>query len=151
MPMKAALLADRGAIKVVGDGARTFLHGLVTTDLLNLKQGEARYCALLTPQGKIIADFLAAEAPAKNGGGFFLDAPRTRIATLVERLNLYKLRAKVIVEDLSEILSVLAAWDGAAGWFFWNYKLLVNGSDLDGWDLGKSVELGYLPGSLGQK
>lgn len=114
MPMKAALLADRGAIKVVGDGARTFLHGLVTTDLLNLKEGEARYCALLTPQGKIIADFLAAEAPAKNGGGFFLDAPRTRIATLIERLNLYKLRAKVIVEDLSEILGVLAVWDAAA-------------------------------------
>jgi folate-binding protein YgfZ len=114
MPMKAALLPDRGAVKVVGDGARTFLHGLVTTDLLNLKEGEARYCALLTPQGKIIADFLAAEAPAKNGGGFFLDAPRTRIATLVERLNLYKLRAKVIVEDLSEILGVLATWDGAA-------------------------------------
>jgi glucan 1,3-beta-glucosidase len=45
----------------------------------------------------------------------------------------------------------LGAWDGAAGWFFWNYKLLVNGSHLDGWDLGKSVELGYLPGSLGQK
>jgi glucan 1,3-beta-glucosidase len=39
----------------------------------------------------------------------------------------------------------LAAWDGAAGWFFWNYKLLINGSNLDGWDLGKSIELGYLP------
>ena len=45
----------------------------------------------------------------------------------------------------------LATWEGAAGWFFWNYKLLVNGGDLDGWDLGKSVELGYLPGTLGEK
>jgi glucan 1,3-beta-glucosidase len=45
----------------------------------------------------------------------------------------------------------LAAWDGAAGWFFWNYKLLINGSNLDGWDLGKSIELGYLPGNLGQE
>jgi hypothetical protein len=45
----------------------------------------------------------------------------------------------------------LAAWDGAAGWFFGNYKLLINGSDLDGWDLGKSVELGYLPDTLGGK
>jgi hypothetical protein len=112
--MKAALLPDRGVVKVAGDGARTFLHGLVTTDLLNLKAGEARYCGLLTPQGKIIADFLAAEAPAKNGGGVFLDVPRLRIAALVEKLNLYKLRAKVSVEDLSEILGVLAAWNGAA-------------------------------------
>jgi aryl-phospho-beta-D-glucosidase BglC (GH1 family) len=43
----------------------------------------------------------------------------------------------------------LAAWDGAAGWFFWNYKLLINGSHLDGWDLGKSLDLGYLPENLG--
>jgi tRNA-modifying protein YgfZ len=112
--MKAAVLPDRGVVKVVGDSARTFLHGLVTADLLNLKDGEARYCALLTPQGKIVADFLAAEAPAKDGGGFFLDAPRVLIPALVEKLNLYKLRAKVIVEDLSEILGVLAVWDGAA-------------------------------------
>jgi len=112
--MKAAVLPDRGVVKVVGDGARTFLHGLVTADLLNLNDGEARYCALLTPQGKIITDFLVAQAPVKSGGGYFLDAPRARIPALVEKLNLYKLRAKVIVEDLSKILGVLAVWDGAA-------------------------------------
>jgi tRNA-modifying protein YgfZ len=111
--MKAAVLPDRGVVKVAGDGARSFLHGLVTTDVINLKPGEARYCALLTPQGKIIADFLAAEAPAKDGGGFFLDVPRARIVTLIEKLNLYKLRAKVVVEDLSEILCVMAVWDDA--------------------------------------
>lgn len=112
--MRAALLPDRGVVKVTGDGARAFLHGLVTTDILKLKQGDARFCALLTPQGKIISDFFIVEAPEKDGGGFFLDVPRARIATLIERLNLYKLRAKVIVEDLSEILGVLAAWDGEA-------------------------------------
>jgi tRNA-modifying protein YgfZ len=110
--MRAALLPDRGVVKVAGDGARGFLHGLVTTDILNLTSGVARFCALLTPQGKIIADFFVAEAPVNNGGGFFLDVPGERTAALVEKLNLYKLRAKVIVEDLSEILGVLAAWDG---------------------------------------
>jgi tRNA-modifying protein YgfZ len=111
--MKAAVLPDRGVVKVAGEGARTFLHGLVTTDLLTLKAGEPRYCGLLTPQGKIIVDFLAIEAPPKNGGGFFLDVPRARVTPLIEKLNLYKLRAKVIIEDLSEILGVLAVWDGA--------------------------------------
>jgi tRNA-modifying protein YgfZ len=111
--MKAALLPDRGVIKVAGDGARNFLHGLVTADVLNLKAGEARFCALLTPQGKIIADFIVAEAPAKDGGGFFLDVPQVQVATLVGKLNLYRLRAKVIIEDLSQVLGVLAAWDGA--------------------------------------
>jgi len=111
--MRAALLPDRGVVKVVGDGARNFLHGLVTADILNLQAGQARFCALLTPQGKIIADFIVAEAPAEHGGGFFLDIPRAQATTLVEKLNLYKLRAKVIVDDLSEVLGVLAVWDGS--------------------------------------
>ena len=74
--MKVALLPDRVVIKVIGDDARKFLHGLVTADMLALTPGTARFCALLTPQGKIIADFFVAEAPAADGGGFFLDFPR---------------------------------------------------------------------------
>ena len=54
--MKAALLPDRGVLKVAGDDARSFLHGLVSADILRLGTGEARFCALLSPQGKIIAD-----------------------------------------------------------------------------------------------
>jgi len=109
--MKAALLADRGVVKVAGDGARDYLHGLVTVDILALAPGAARFCALLTPQGKIIADFIVTEAPAADGG-FFLDIPRAAGAALIGKLNLYKLRAKVLIEDLSETLGVLAAWDG---------------------------------------
>ena len=110
--MKAALLPERGIIKVVGDDARKFLHGLVTTDMLGLAPGTARFGALLTPQGKIIADFFVTEALQADGGGFFLDSPRALAVTLVDKLNLYKLRAKVLVEDLTEILGVLAVWDG---------------------------------------
>src|ERR1700752_3452650 len=111
--MKAALLPDRAVIKVVGDDARKFLHGLVTADVLSLTPGTARFCALLTPQGKIIADFFVAMAPTADGGAFFLDVARARIGTLIERLNIYKLRAKVLIEDLSEILGIVAAWDGS--------------------------------------
>jgi folate-binding protein YgfZ len=111
--MKTALLPDRGVIKVIGDDARKFLHGLVTADMLGVAPGTARFCALLTPQGKIIADFFVTEAPQAEGGGFFLDSPRALAVTLVEKLNLYKLRAKVLIEDLTEILGVLAVWDGA--------------------------------------
>jgi len=111
--MKATLLPDRGVLKVVGDDARKFLHGLVTADMLDLTPGQARFCALLTPQGKIIADFFVVEAPQAEGGGFFLDIPRAVAPTLVEKLNLYKLRARVLIEDLTEILGVIAAWDGS--------------------------------------
>jgi folate-binding protein YgfZ len=110
--MKAAHLPDRGVVKIAGESARNFLHGLVTADILDLMPGTARFCALLTPQGKIVADFFVTVAPAAEGGAFFLDVPGARIGPLVERLMLYKLRAKVVIEDVSEILGIVAAWDG---------------------------------------
>ena len=110
--MKAALLPDRGVVKVAGDDARNFLHGLISADVLKLTPGAARYGALLSPQGKIIADFIVVEAPAQDGGGFFFDLPRALATVLVARLNLYKLRSRVIAEDLSDVLGIVAAWDG---------------------------------------
>src|SRR6202030_2232945 len=100
--MKAALLPDRGAVKVVGDDARPFLNGLFTTDMERVGPDNACFAALLTPQGKIIVDVIVAEAPAQDGaqvgGGFFLDVPRALAKACVDRLNFYKLRAKVTVE-----------------------------------------------------
>jgi hypothetical protein len=111
--MKAALLPDRGVVKVAGDDARKFLNGLITCDIGKVTAGQSAFAALLTPQGKVIIDFILAEADPADGGGFFLDCPRALAPALVQRLNFYKLRAKVMVEDLSETLGVLAIWDGA--------------------------------------
>ena len=112
--MQVALLPDRGVVKVAGDDARGFLNGLVTNDMGKVAPGKPRFAALLTPQGKIIIDFIVAEAPINDGGGFFLDCPRALASALVEKLNFYKLRAKVICEDLSSVLGVMAIWDGTA-------------------------------------
>jgi len=111
--MKAALLADRGVVKIAGEPARGFLNGLLTADIAGMTPETPRYAALLTPQGKIIVDFIVAQAPAEDGGDFFLDCPRALSGTLVEKLNFYKLRAKVMVEDLSETLGVMAVWEGS--------------------------------------
>jgi folate-binding protein YgfZ len=111
--MKAALLPDRGVVKVAGEPARAFLNGLVTANIETMTAQTPRYAALLTPQGKIIADFIVAQVPDDDSGDFFLDCPRALAPTLVEKFNFYKLRAKVIVEDLSEMLSVMAVWDGS--------------------------------------
>jgi folate-binding protein YgfZ len=111
--MQAAMLPDCGVVKVAGDDARRFLHGLITTDVSKLAPGQSRFAALLTPQGKIIVDFIVTEAEPAEGDGFFLDCPRALAATLVERLNFYRLRAKVTIEDLSQKLGVLAAWGGS--------------------------------------
>ena len=112
--MKAALLPDRGVVKVAGDDARGFLNGLLTSDIDRVTPDNAGFAALLTPQGKIIMDMIVAEAPGQDGGGFFLDVPKALAKTCVDRLNFYRLRAKVIVEDLSEALGVMAAWEGEA-------------------------------------
>ncbi|WP_029585237.1 folate-binding protein YgfZ [Bradyrhizobium sp. URHD0069] len=110
--MKAAFLADRGVVKVSGEDARDFLNGLVTTDVTLLRPGLGRFGALLTPQGKIVVDFLITEAPSGDGGGFLIDCPRALAQGLADKLGFYKLRAKVAVENLSDGLGVLAAWDG---------------------------------------
>jgi folate-binding protein YgfZ len=110
--MKAAFLPDRGVVKVSGEDARNFLNGLVTTDVTLLAPGLGRFGALLTPQGKIIVDFLITEAPSGHGGGFLIDCPRALAQGLADKLGFYKLRAKVAVENLSDHLGVLAAWDG---------------------------------------
>jgi len=110
--MKAAFLPDRGVVKVSGEDARDFLNGLVTTDVTQLAPGQGRFGALLTPQGKIIIDFLITEAPAGHGGGFLIDCPRPLAQSFADKLGFYKLRAKVAVENLSDTMGVIAAWDG---------------------------------------
>ena len=110
--MKAAFLADRGVVKVSGGDARDFLNGLVTTDMTLLRPGFGRFAALLTPQGKIIVDFLITEIPSGHGGGFLIDCPRALAQGFADKLGFYRLRAKVQVENLSDSLGVLAAWNG---------------------------------------
>ncbi|WP_298260417.1 folate-binding protein [Bradyrhizobium sp.] len=112
--MKAAFLPDRGVVKVSGETARDFLNGLITTDTARLEPGQGRFGALLTPQGKITIDFLITEAPPGHGGGFLIDCPKALAQALTDKLTFYRLRAKVGIENLSDRLGVLAAWDGDA-------------------------------------
>jgi tRNA-modifying protein YgfZ len=108
--MKAALLTDRGVIAVKGNDARRLLNGLLTTDIAVVAPGTARFAALLSPQGKIAVDGFVAQGPSDDT--LMIDCPRALTARLVERLNFYKLRAKAQIEDVSDQIGVLAAWDG---------------------------------------
>lgn len=92
-----ACLLDRSVIAVRGEEARVFLQGLVTCDMNKVAPGKPAFGALLSPQGKILFDFIVVE----NDGGFLLDAPRALAADLLKRLTFYKLRAKVTLADLS--------------------------------------------------
>lgn len=110
--MSATRLIDRGVIRVSGEDARDFLQNIVTNEMDEVTPERAGYGALLTPQGKIICDFFIVALPPEDGGGFLLDAPLLQTADLMKRLKLYKLRAKVTLDDLTETSAVLASADG---------------------------------------
>ncbi len=108
--MPAALLTDRSVLRIAGDPARHFLNNLVTSEIETLEPGQARYAALLTPQGKIVADFFVLAAPEQSA--FYLDCPADIAPDLSQKLTFYRLRAKVTIEKTD--LAVIAVWDGAA-------------------------------------
>jgi folate-binding protein YgfZ len=111
LPQSQTSLPDRGVVAVSGPQAAEFLHGLVTNNVRTLVAGQARYAALLTPQGKILFDFLIVAQPSET---FLLDCPRGSAADFARRLTFYKLRAKVEISDRSATSAVVAIWGGPA-------------------------------------
>ncbi|MGV8841272.1 MAG: CAF17-like 4Fe-4S cluster assembly/insertion protein YgfZ [Bauldia sp.] len=102
-------LPDRGVVEVLGPDARPFLHNLLTTDVARIVPGAAGYGGLLTPQGKILFDFIVHDA---GGDRFLLDVARDRASDLAKRLGFYKLRAAITIADRSDAVRVVAAWEG---------------------------------------
>lgn len=84
-------LTDRAVISLSGPEARTFLQGLITNDVTEVSAEHPVYAALLTPQGKILFDFLISEA----AGALLIDCRKAARDALIKRLSMYKLRAKV--------------------------------------------------------
>ncbi len=105
--MPSVSLADRALIRVSGPDAEHFLQNIVTADLSDLPERAAKPCALLTPQGKILFDFLI----ARDGSDTFLIDCRADVADdLSRRLMLYRLRAKAEISKLDQT-PVTIEWD----------------------------------------
>jgi tRNA-modifying protein YgfZ len=104
-----AELPDRGIVAVSGPQAKDFLHGLVSNSVVSVFPGDACYAALLTPQGKILFDFLIV---AQSSDTFLLDCPKAFAADLARRLTFYKLRAKIDIADRSDSAVIVASWGG---------------------------------------
>jgi folate-binding protein YgfZ len=104
-----ARLVRRGVVAVSGADAEKFLNDLVTADASAAGGNRAVYAGLLTPQAKVLFDFIIFRSP----DGFQIDVLRDKAAELIKRLGFYRLRANVAISDRSEELHVLAGWDGA--------------------------------------
>ena len=109
MHKKAAMLEDRGVVSVTGADATGFLQGLLTNDVERLEPGQARYAALLTPQGKILFDMIVVRGPGEEPS-YLIDCAGVQAAGLARRLGFYKLRAKVAIADVSADRAVAAFW-----------------------------------------
>jgi hypothetical protein len=107
--MTSARLDDRAVLAITGPDARDFLQGLITNDIARLGENTPLYAALLTPQGKILFDFLL----FADGDGILLDCASGLREALRKRLSMYRLRAKVDIAQRDD-LAVCAGWgDGA--------------------------------------
>ena len=91
------ILEDRGLLYINGDDAKEFLQNIITNNIENISEDRSCFSALLTPQGKYLYDFII----IKHKSGFFLDCEKEIIDDLYKQLNLYKLRSKVEILNLS--------------------------------------------------
>jgi folate-binding protein YgfZ len=104
-----AHLTGRALIRLGGDDWRAFLQNLISQDVETLRAGEARFAALLTPQGRLLFDLLV----IGREDGAWLDVEADHRAALIQRLMIYRLRAKV--EIAADDTPVMAAWPAPAG------------------------------------
>lgn len=110
--MPTAILQDRALISVSGPDAEHFLQNILTVDLDQLKQGEAKPGALLTPQGKILFDFLISRDGAD---AFVIETGSGSAADFQRRLTMYKLRAKVEISKREESVVGIRWQDDSSG------------------------------------
>jgi folate-binding protein YgfZ len=99
-------LADRGVVEITGEDRVPFLQGLVSNDVTQAAPGRAVWSALLTAQGKWLADFFI----LSDGDRLLLDCELAHAAMLVKSLSRYRLRAKAALRDASAEFAIHVAW-----------------------------------------
>src|SRR5580692_6157589 len=156
---RIAALPARAVLAVTGEDRVSFLQGLVSNDVAEAGPGRAVWAALLTPQGKWLADFFV----LSDGERLLLDCERAQAAFLVQRLGRYRLRSRVALTDVQDTLAVFAAWNGTpevpgdaiaapdprlpeAGWRVLSPRALPETADAAAWDMHR-LALGLPDGS----
>ncbi|WND02897.1 hypothetical protein QGN29_00785 [Temperatibacter marinus] len=103
---QALMLKNRGLLKLTGEERKSFLQGLVTSDMDRLTPQSPLYAAFLTPQGKYLFDFILYELD----DAILVDCELSRAEDLWKRLMMFKLRAKVEIGNLSDESRIWALW-----------------------------------------
>lgn len=106
MSLYAQLLSNRQFLSISGQDASSFLQGLITNDIYQLKEGALLYTALLNSKGRFLYDFFI----IKKGEGYLLDTPKNKTTSIFKYLSLYKLRARVEIKEQADSYDVLSVW-----------------------------------------
>jgi folate-binding protein YgfZ len=104
-------LPDRAVIAITGQDARSFLQRVITQGPEGLREGEAQLSALLTPQGKILCEFIVF---SDGEGGLLIDAPSSEVEGLIKRFTLYRLRAMAEITRRDDLTVAAALGEGEA-------------------------------------
>ncbi len=101
---KIYILEDRGILYIHGEDCFEFLQNLITNDLSKVSENKSCFASLLTPQGKYLFDFII----VKHKKGYFIDCEKKITNDLFNKLDLYKLRSKIDIMNLSNEFVVAA-------------------------------------------
>jgi tRNA-modifying protein YgfZ len=152
---KIAALPERATLAISGEDRVAFLQGLVSNDVADAAPGHAVWAALLTPQGKWLADFFI----FADGDRLLLDCERAQLPMLRQKLTRFRLRSRVTIEEPE--LAVHVAWDGEppdaaivapdprlaeAGWRVLSATPIATDASADDWDRHR-LALGLPDGS----
>ena len=91
------ILQDRTILYISGVEAKDFLQNLISNDINKVTDTSSCFASLLTPQGKFLFDFII----AKHKQGYFIDCEKSQSEEIFKQLNLYKIRSKVEILNLS--------------------------------------------------
>jgi folate-binding protein YgfZ len=101
---KVYILEDRGILYINGADAKEFLQNMISNDIDKVNEDNSCFASLLSPQGKFLFAFII----VKHKSGYFVDCEKSQVEVLFKQLNVYKLRSKVEIMNLSNEFVVAA-------------------------------------------
>ena len=118
------ILKDRAILYVNGQDSREFLQNLISNDINKVTDNSSCFASLLTPQGKFLYEFIV----VKHKMGFFIDCEKSQSKEILKQLNLYKIRSKVEILNLSNEFVV-------ASFSYEKYLTIDNSKDILGFTI----------------
>ena len=91
------ILNNRSILYINGLDAKDFLQNLISNDINKVSDNSSCFASLLTPQGKFLYEFIV----VKHKSGYFIDCEKDQSEEILRQLNVYKIRSKVEILNLS--------------------------------------------------